>query len=71
MRVIAIQGVCSICNAYWELIPANVIQAFLRVLVEELAWDTASAIVRVAVIKVIFIRGGKGKQFYIMVCMCL
>ena len=52
VRVTAVQGVCRICNVFWELIPVATISAFLNKLTHELAWDGASPDVRVAVIKV-------------------
>ena len=52
VRCVAIQGVCRICNVFWELIPAKVIQTLLLTLVRELAWDSSSADVRQAVLRV-------------------
>ena len=52
VRVTAILGVCKVVSTYWEMIPAIVIKTFLQELVENLAWDTASVDVRVAVMQV-------------------
>lgn len=51
VRVTAILGVCKVVATYWEMIPAIVIKTFLQELVENLAWDTASVDVRVAVLQ--------------------
>ncbi|XP_073235471.1 condensin-2 complex subunit G2-like [Porites lutea] len=49
VRATAIHGVCRITGVFWELIPAHVIKMFLTTLINELAFDTSSSAVRVAV----------------------
>ncbi|XP_027038917.1 condensin-2 complex subunit G2-like [Pocillopora damicornis] len=49
VRATAIHGVCRITGVFWELIPAHIIKMFLTKLVTELAFDTSSSAVRVAV----------------------
>ena len=43
---------CRIVSDYLEMIPGEVVQAVLCKLLKELAWDTASPSVRLAVVKV-------------------
>ncbi len=52
VRATTVQGVFKILNLFWELIPAAVIQSFLIKLLQDLAWDSASSDVRVAVLVV-------------------
>ncbi len=52
VRVIVASGVCRICATFWEMLPAKVIHSFLTTLVTNLAWDSASADVRQAVLVV-------------------
>ena len=52
VRIITVQGMCQAYRVYWELIPAATIKALVLHLVQDLAWDSASADVRVAVVKV-------------------
>lgn len=52
VRVITVAGVCRVLSCYWEMIPAHVIKSLLTHLVTNLAFDTSSASVRVAVLKV-------------------
>ncbi|KAL9966949.1 hypothetical protein ACROYT_G025098 [Oculina patagonica] len=49
VRATAIHGVCRITGIFWELIPAHIIKMFLTTLITELAFDTSSCAVRVAV----------------------
>ncbi|XP_029192981.2 condensin-2 complex subunit G2-like [Acropora millepora] len=49
VRATAIHGVCRVTGVFWELIPAHVIKMFLTTLITELAFDTSSSAVRVAV----------------------
>ena len=69
VRVMAIHGVCKVISAFWEMIPAIVIKTFLQELVENLAWDTASIDVRVAVLQVcVYVQH---VHVYTYVCMCV
>ena len=52
VRVVAILGVCRVISTFWDITPSTVIKTFLQELVENLAWDTASINVRVAVLQV-------------------
>ena len=52
VRVVAVQGVCRICNVFWEMIPPATTKAFIIKLVQELANDSGSSDVRVAVFMV-------------------
>lgn len=52
VRTIAIIGVCRICATFWELIPTDLIKDLLKKIVGDLAWDTSSVEVRVAVSQV-------------------
>jgi len=49
VRATAVHGVCRITGVFWELIPAHIIKMFLTTLITELAFDTSSSAVRVAV----------------------
>jgi len=52
VRVTAITGVCRVLSLYFDLVPFPVLKELLGKLVKELAWDAASADVRVAVVQV-------------------
>ena len=52
LRLIAVRGVCRIVGLYWELIPATVVQDFLKRVIDDMANDCNSADVRAAVFKV-------------------
>ena len=52
VRCSCINGVCCILSYYWEMIPAHVIREISRTLINELAFDTASSDIRVAVLQV-------------------
>ncbi|XP_012939840.1 condensin-2 complex subunit G2 [Aplysia californica] len=52
VRLVAVKGVGRVLSLYWELIPAQVIQGLVTTLVQELAFDVSSPVVREAVIKV-------------------
>ena len=52
VRCSCINGVCCILSYYWEMIPAHVIRDISRTLINELAFDTASSDIRVAVLQV-------------------
>ena len=45
-------GVCRVLSCYWEMIPAHVIKSLLVTLVKDLAFDSSSPSVRVAVLQV-------------------
>ncbi|ELT96959.1 hypothetical protein CAPTEDRAFT_221866 [Capitella teleta] len=51
VRCLAVEGVCRICNVYWELIPIATICSFLGNLVDDLIWDVSSDDVRCSVVK--------------------
>ncbi|XP_078576354.1 condensin-2 complex subunit G2-like [Branchiostoma floridae x Branchiostoma japonicum] len=51
LRLIAVRGVCRIVGLYWELIPATVVQDFLKRVIDDMANDCNSADVRAAVFK--------------------
>jgi hypothetical protein len=52
IRAAAAECVCNILRDYFELIPALAVQRLLCKLLQELAWDASSPIVRLAVVKV-------------------
>ena len=52
VRASTIHGVCHIMSVYWELIPKAMIHTFILKLLQDLAWDAASADVRTAVLTV-------------------
>ncbi|GFR71947.1 condensin-2 complex subunit G2-like [Elysia marginata] len=52
VRLAAVTGVGRVLSFYWELIPPDVIKCFMTTLVEDLAYDVTSPLVREAVIKV-------------------
>ena len=52
VRQAVVKGVAQVLACFWEMIPAHVIKAFLNLLVRELAFDTSSVGVRVAVLQV-------------------
>lgn len=49
VRTIGVQGVCRVLGIYWELLPAATIKVMLDRLVNDLAFDSSSTMVRVAV----------------------
>lgn len=51
VRVAAIMGVCRILSVFWEAIPLHVTKAYITRLVGSLAFDSASALVRLAVVE--------------------
>ncbi|XP_059170020.1 condensin-2 complex subunit G2-like isoform X2 [Physella acuta] len=53
IRLIAVKGVGQVLKIYWELIPAQVIQCLITTLVQDLAYDCSSPLIREAVIKVL------------------
>ena len=62
VRCSCINGVCCILSYYWEMIPAHVIRDISRTLINELAFDTASSDIRVAVLQVrVEEKGEEGK----------
>ena len=52
VRVTGVSGVCRVLSLYFELIPFPVMKSLVGRLVKELAWDSASIDVRVAVLQV-------------------
>lgn len=52
MRQVSVTGVCKVLLTYWDQIPAEVSTDLLSMLFTKLAWDQASADVRIAVIQV-------------------
>ncbi|GAB6019246.1 hypothetical protein CHUAL_000850 [Chamberlinius hualienensis] len=51
VRTIAIEGVCRLCNEHWESFDSAKLKLLLNPLVESLAFDSSSVMVRVAVFK--------------------
>ena len=56
VRSLAALGVGRALSRYWEMVPVSVIRSLLKKMLLELAYDTASDNVRVAVIQVRFSR---------------
>lgn len=52
VRQMSAAGVCTVLAKYWDQIPPEVSSDLLDTLFTKLAWDQASADVRVAVIQV-------------------
>lgn len=55
MRQVSVAGGCQVLVTYWDQIPTDVSADLLNILIAKLAWDQASADIRVAVIKVNFL----------------
>ncbi|KAL8558635.1 hypothetical protein ACOMHN_022558 [Nucella lapillus] len=51
VRGLTVEGVCRVVSNFLEVIPGEVVQTLLCKLLKELAWDTASPAVRLAVVK--------------------
>eukprot|EP00775_Hariotina_reticulata_P006481 gene6481-6708_t len=51
IRVVAAQGICSVLNLYWEIIPSATTAGFVSRLTGQLAFDAALPAVRVAVLE--------------------
>ncbi|XP_070175011.1 condensin-2 complex subunit G2-like [Littorina saxatilis] len=51
IRALTAEGMCRILRDFLEMIPGDVVHSLLCKLLKELAWDTASPAVRVAVVK--------------------
>lgn len=52
VRVVVVSGICRVSAIYWEFIPAEKIRTLISTIVQKLAWDSSSADVRHAVVKV-------------------
>jgi len=52
VRAIGVSGICRVSAVFWEVIPVETIRSLIGVIVQKLAWDSSSADVRHAVIKV-------------------
>ena len=52
MRCIVVEGICHVCNKYWEMIPTQTSQDLLYKLIQSHARDGASADVRLTVVHV-------------------
>ena len=63
VRVAVVLGICSICDQYWELIPADVIKDLIHCMVNDMAYDGASADVRGAVFRVRHINTVDGRLY--------
>ena len=51
VRVVAIQGCCSVLCDLWLIIPSNRINEMIKIIIKDLAFDGSSPKVRVASIK--------------------
>ena len=52
VRSLAVLGVSRALCRYWEMIPLTVVKSLLHKMIRELAYDTSSDNVRVAVLQV-------------------
>ena len=55
VRVSVVVGVCHVLSHYWEMLPVHVLKDLLTQLVSDLAFDSSSISVRVAVLQVTII----------------
>ncbi|XP_049828567.1 condensin-2 complex subunit G2-like isoform X2 [Schistocerca gregaria] len=46
VRIIAVRHICQIASDFWQVIPPEVIQQWLTIVITQLAWDSSSAEVR-------------------------
>ncbi|XP_019854077.1 PREDICTED: condensin-2 complex subunit G2-like isoform X1 [Amphimedon queenslandica] len=51
VRTSCVSGVCHVLSYYWEMIPAPVISDIIRIIIHQLAFDTTSSDVRIAVLQ--------------------
>lgn len=51
VRTVAIEGIFRVLNAYWEMLPDEIIRVLLSRLVNDIAFDTASSNIRLAVLQ--------------------
>jgi hypothetical protein len=50
VRVAAVEGACKILSVYWEMMPPKVMSKWLQIMVNDLAFDGTSALVRASVL---------------------
>ena len=54
VRASVIVGACRLLSCFWDMLPVSVIRDLLTLLVSDLAFDSSSINVRVAVIQVVY-----------------